>query len=87
MNSFCEPGFWDQYNSLPEGVRTLADRCFAEWLQDQSRPSLEFKRVKGTKDWWSVRIGLRYRALCIRVNDDCNWFFIGSHADYDALIP
>jgi hypothetical protein len=33
-----------------------------------------------------VRIGLRYRALAAESGDDLVWFWIGSHADYDALI-
>jgi hypothetical protein len=33
-----------------------------------------------------VRVGLRHRALAVEVNDGLLWFWIGSHADYDALI-
>jgi hypothetical protein len=36
--------------------------------------------------YWSVRVGLHYRALAIESGDDMVWFWIGSHADYDALL-
>jgi hypothetical protein len=29
---------------------------------------------------------LRYRALAAEMDGDLVWFWIGSHADYDALI-
>jgi hypothetical protein len=35
---------------------------------------------------WSVRIGLRYRALAREVDGGYLWFWIGSHADYDRMI-
>jgi hypothetical protein len=76
-----------QYQLLTEIVRDQADRLFRLWIVNPSHPSLHFKRVKGTPDWWSVRIRLAYRALCIRDGDTCNLFFIGSHEDYDSLVP
>jgi hypothetical protein len=44
---------------------------------------LQFKKVGR---YWSVRVGLRYRALAIEVDGGYLWFWIGSHADYDRLI-
>ena len=87
MKSFCESEFWEQYEKLPSKIQDLADSKFALWTNDPNHASLEFKKVKGKPDWWSVRIGLTYRALCIRIDDKCNWFFIGSHADCDSLMP
>jgi hypothetical protein len=46
-------------------------------------PSLQFKKVGR---FWSVRVGLRYRALAVEADGDLVWFWIGSHADYDAII-
>ena len=37
-------------------------------------------------DFWSVRVGLQYRALVISEDDGISWFWIGSHADYDQLL-
>jgi len=36
--------------------------------------------------YWSVRVGLHFRALGIDVDDGILWFWIGSHADYDKLV-
>ena len=35
---------------------------------------------------YSVRIGLRYRALGVKTPDGVLWYWIGSHADYDKLL-
>ena len=45
--------------------------------------SLQFKKVGR---YCSVRVGLRYRALAVDVDDGYLWFWIGSHADYDKLV-
>jgi hypothetical protein len=36
--------------------------------------------------FWSVRVGGRYRALTTEIDQGLLWFWIGSHADYDALV-
>ena len=49
----------------------------------QRHPSLHFKRIGR---FWSVRIGLHYRALAVQDGEDIVWFWIGHHAEYDRLI-
>jgi len=39
---------------------------------------LQFKKIGR---YWSVRVGLRYRALAADVDGGYLWFWIGSHAD------
>jgi hypothetical protein len=82
MKHFAAASFWDAYDKLPEAVRDLADKNFALLKQDPAHPSLHFKKVGR---FWSARVGLRYRALATEVDGDLVWFWIGSHADYDAL--
>jgi hypothetical protein len=36
--------------------------------------------------FWSVRVGGRYRALAVEVDTGLLWFWIRSHADYEAII-
>lgn len=48
--------------------------------------SLPFKQIHAAKPIFSVRIGLNWRAVCVRTGDTVLWYFIGSHADYDRLI-
>jgi hypothetical protein len=83
MRHFASRKFWDAYQALPESVRTLADKNYALLKADPKHPSLHLKR---DGDYWSVRVGLGYRALAVEVDDGLLWFWIGSHARYDELI-
>ena len=83
MRHFASPAFWDAYEKLPAAVRELADKNYELLKRDPNHPSLHFKKVGR---FWSVRIGLRHRALGTDVDDGMLWFWIGSHADYDRLI-
>ena len=82
MRHFASLAFWEAYQRLPGAVRELADKNFELLKQEPSHPSLRFKKVGR---FWSVRVGLRYRALATQVDGGLLWFWIGSHADYDAL--
>lgn len=75
--------FWQAYYRLPDDVRLLADKSFELLKADSRHPSLHFKKIG---KYWSVRIGLHYRALATRVDDDLRWHWIGTHAEYDKLI-
>lgn len=83
MRHFASRAFWDAYNRLPEQVRERADKNYALLKENPQHPSLQFKKIGR---FWSVRVGLRYRALAVGTDGDLVWFWIGSHADYDALI-
>jgi hypothetical protein len=61
----------------------LADKTFTVLKEDPPHPSLHFKKVGR---FWSIRVGLRYRALAVEVDGDMLWFWIEIHADYDRLI-
>jgi mRNA-degrading endonuclease RelE of RelBE toxin-antitoxin system len=82
VRHFAGPSFWDAYAKLPENIRALADKTYALLKQNPRHPSLHLKKVGR---FWSVRVG-RYRALAVEVDAGLLWFWIGSHADYDALI-
>jgi hypothetical protein len=75
--------FWRAYRALPEEIRKLADAKYGLLKVDPTHPSLHLKRL-GV--YWSVRVGLHYRALAVEAGDDLVWFWIGSHAEYDALL-
>ena len=78
-----EPNLLGSYAKLPSNIRELADRNYATLKENPQHPSLRFKKVGR---FWSVRVGLRYRALAVEVDDGLLWFWIGSHAAYDELI-
>jgi hypothetical protein len=83
MRHFASPAFWEAYRRLPQAVRDLADKNFALLKSDPEHPSLRLKKVGR---YWSARVGLRYRAPAVEVDGGLLWFWIGSHADYDAMI-
>ena len=83
MRHLASPKFWAAYRALPQPVRALADKNFALLKADPDHPSLHFKRVG---QFFSVRVGLRYRALALPVDEGMLWFWIGTHADYDTLL-
>jgi len=46
---------------------------------------LQFKKLEGEDNIYSVRIGLEYRALAV-MKDRIVWYWIGSHSGYDRLV-
>ena len=82
MKHWASSEIWDLYEKLPINVRTLADKNYALLKEDPKHPSLHFKSVG---KFWSVRVGIRYRALAIEIDDGFLWFWIGSHSQYDKL--
>ena len=83
MNHFADPDFWFCYRQLPDEIRALADKNFALLKVDPRHSSLRFKKLGVL---YSVRIGRHYRALARERPDGFQWFWIGSHADYDDMI-
>lgn len=83
MNHYASPRFWALYEALPSDIRGLADKNYQLLKSNPRHPSLQFKKIV---DFWSVRIGLHYRALGIPVTDGVYWFWIGTHADYDKIV-
>ncbi|HEV7603066.1 MAG TPA: hypothetical protein VGO49_22770 [Bradyrhizobium sp.] len=83
MKHSASPRFWAAYRTLPFSVRKLADANFTLLKRDPRHSSLRFKKVGR---YWSARVGLRYRALAVEVDEGYLWFWIGSHTDYDRLI-
>ncbi len=47
-------------------------------------PSLHFKRMRGIV--WSARVTHNYRALARVRDNEVEWFWIGTHAEYDQLL-
>ena len=83
MRQRATPRFWRCYRQLPDEVQQLADRCYELLQHDARHPSLQLKKVGR---FWSIRVGLRYRALAVEHEGDLLWFWIGSHAEYDELL-
>jgi hypothetical protein len=60
MRHIASRAFWEAYNKLPEQIRALADKNYSLLKENPQHPSLQFKKIGRL---WSVRVGLRYRAL------------------------
>jgi hypothetical protein len=56
------------------------------WRANHEHPSLRFKCVSEKHGVFSIRVGLNWRALGYREQDEVVWFWIGSHAEYDRLL-
>ncbi|MGH8497901.1 MAG: type II toxin-antitoxin system RelE family toxin [Methylococcales bacterium] len=83
MNHFTSPEFWFYYRQLPNGIQQLADKNFALLKTDPHHPSIRLKKVG---NFWSARVGIRYRALAKERTEGLVWFWIGPHRAYDKLI-
>lgn len=82
LKHFASPEFWFHYRQLPEEMQKLADKNFELLKSDPRHPSLGLKKVGR---FWSVRVGLHYRALAKDRPEGLVWFWIGSHDVYDRL--
>ena len=83
MKYHTNPKFWQYYNKLPTDVRLLADQNFELLKQNPRHPSLHLKKIGR---FWSVRVGLKYRALAVESKKGIVWFWIGRHDKYDKLL-
>lgn len=86
MKSRATRRFWELHNQLPEQIQRLAKKAYHLWRENPQHPSLDFKKLKGSTDRFSVRIGAHYRALG-RVGDEgVTWVWIGTHEEYNKLV-
>ena len=83
MKHYASRKFWACYEKLPATVRHQADDSFELLKQNPNHPALRLKKVNR---YYSARIGLRHRALGVKVDDGLLWFWLGSHAEYDKLL-
>lgn len=83
MKHFASPDFWEEYEELPESIQELADKNYELLKSDPKHPSLHLKKVG---KYWSVRVGRKYRAVGLEIEEGTLWFWIGTHAEYDKLV-
>lgn len=83
MNHYASPHFWFLFRQLPTEVQDLATANYQLLVANPRHPSLHLKRIGS---YWSIRVGLHYRALGTDSDDGILWGWIGSHAEYDRII-
>jgi len=85
VNSRPRPSFWRLYGGLSEAHQKSARDAYALFAKDPSHPSLRFKKLAGFDSYWSVRINEQVRAVGERHGDTIEWFWIGTHNDFDNM--
>ena len=60
---------------------TAGGENYRLWRDNHHHPSLDFKKLAGRGERFSVRIGDHYRALGQLVEDGVEWVWIGTHED------
>lgn len=74
------------FSRLPNKIKEQARAAYILFTKNPKHPSLRFKKVHSKKAIYSARISLDCRALAQLEGDECIWFWIGSHDDYDKLL-
>jgi len=83
MNHLANPAFWSCLRKLPKNIQQLAGKNFDLLKENPNHASLHLKRIR---KYWSVRIGIKHRALAYEIDKNLVWFWIGTHAQYDKLL-
>ena len=83
MRSRANAAYWKLFNALPPEIQQAAKTAFDIFDRNPFHPSLQFKEIDAKEGVWSARVGLRFRAMCIRRGSELTWIWIGSHSDYD----
>lgn len=72
--------FWNCFYQLPESIQILAKKNFELLKNDLNHRSLYFKKIG---KFYSVRVGINYRALAFKDGEDYIWVWIRSHEEYE----
>jgi len=83
VKSLTRPAFWRLYQGLPGSVQSQARKAYQMFAVDPDHPGLNFKKLNGPGNFWSVRVTQDYRAVGLRRGDEIVWLWIGSHSDFD----
>ena len=82
MRSSGTDDFWRLYRLLPVQARTQARQAYLLFMSNPDHTSLRFKKLNGPRNFWSVRFGGGYRAVCERDGDSVIWLWIGTRQDF-----
>ncbi len=85
MTSELTLDFIETFRKLPDRIRKIARKNYKIWKQNPSQPGLEFKKINKTKDIYSIRIGIGWRALGV-MKDHATIVWFWSHSKYDELL-
>jgi hypothetical protein len=86
MQSRTTRQFWRLFSALPLDVQEDAKGAYRIFQSNPAHPGLQFKKLEGEDDIYSVRIGLGYRALAVMKKDRVPLYWIGSHSDDERRV-
>lgn len=86
VKSVATQRFWGLYQALPSDVQKLAVRNYHLWRHNPNHPSLHIRRLQGSDNRFTIRVGDQYRALGTMAGEEMICVWIGSHADYERLV-
>ena len=86
MKSRTTRSFWKYFDDLPAAIQAKARATYATFIVDPGHPGLNFEKVHDSVPFYSVRIGLRWRAVGRLEGETITWFWIGRHDRYDRLL-
>lgn len=72
------------FAKLPAHIQKQAKKDLQFFQENPYDPTLGFKMLN--KAVCAIDIGYRYRALGEKTGDTIEWFWIGSHEDYNNVI-
>jgi hypothetical protein len=87
VKSVATRNFWKLYLELPQSVRREAQEAFRVFCDNPAHPGLSLERLRCDPESWSVRITRDYRAVGTKEGDVMNWYWIGSHSQFDKKFP
>ncbi|MBV6478943.1 MAG: hypothetical protein HGGPFJEG_01700 [Ignavibacteria bacterium] len=86
MESRTTERFRKCFQNLPKKIKNQARAVFKVWETKPDQKSLKFKKIHSKENIYSIRIGLNWRAVGVKNDEQMIWFWIGSHSDYNNLI-
>ena len=79
MNFIETSRFKRAYRNLPSDARERVKETLRILAVDSKYPSLQVKKIKGTKDIWEARVGLDYRLTFQMIKDYIILRNVGHH--------
>lgn len=86
MKSVATGRFWKLFDDLPADIQKLAVKNYHLWRKDPNHPSLHFRRLQGSEDRFTIRVGDHHRALGRLSSGVITWIWIGTHSEYNQLV-
>ena len=71
--------FRKSYQRLPHSIQAKVDKQLTVLTENPRHPSLQVKRIKGTKGLWEARVDLQYRLTFEMTGDTMYLRVVGNH--------